>query len=251
MDDVKMSTHVTRRDFIKEITVGAAVGAGAAVMSKPAGAAIIDRQPHYGMLIDLRRCIGCHACSVSCKAEFDVPLGATRSWVEYIEKGDYPDVSRNFLPRLCNHCSKPACVDVCPTGATWKRKEDGIVVVDSDVCIGCKYCLLACPYDARFINPVTGSADKCDFCLHRVVKGLEPSCVNACIGGARIFGDLNDPSSEISKKIATNPVTVLRPEQGTEPNVYYIAADHSDEHTAAAQGRYVRVDTHRRQLERR
>jgi len=251
VNDVKTSTHVSRRDFIKEMSVSAAAaGAGAVVLSKPVEAAKLDRKPHYGMLIDLRRCIGCHACSVSCKAEFDVPLGATRSWVEYVEKGDYPNVQRSFLPRLCNHCSKPQCVDVCPTGATWKRKEDGVVVVDPDICIGCKYCLHACPYDARFINPVTGSADKCDFCLHRVSKGLVPSCVNACIGDARIFGDLNDPSSKISKMIATNPVTVLRQEMGTEPNVYYIAADHSDPHFAK-EGQYIRVDTHRRQPERR
>lgn len=248
--DVKPSTPVDRRNILKSLAVTAAVGAGAAVLPKPARAVKTNRKIQYGMLIDVRRCIGCHACSVSCKAEFDVPLGATRSWVEYVEKGSYPDVSRNFLPRLCNHCSQPVCVDVCPTGATWKRKKDGIVVVDPDICIGCKYCLQACPYDARFINPITGSADKCDFCIHRVEKGLVPSCVNACMGDARIFGDLNDPNSEISKKIASNPVTVLRQEQGTEPNVYYIAADHSDEHNAKSQGRYVRVDTHRRQQER-
>jgi tetrathionate reductase subunit B len=237
---------LTRRNFI----AGTAAGVGAAAASTKAIAAPPARKVRYGMLIDLRRCIGCHACTVSCKAEFDVPLGATRSWVEYIEKGDYPNVSRHFLPRLCNHCRHPQCVDVCPTGATWKREEDGIVVIDPDICIGCKYCIQACPYDARFINPVTGSADKCDFCLHRVLQGLVPSCVNACIGDARIFGDLNDPDSEISRMIATNPVTVLRPEKGTEPNVYYIGADHSDEHETK-RGRYVRVTTHRQQEERR
>ena len=238
--------RLTRRAFVG----GAVAGVGAAAASTKAIAAAPARKVRYGMLIDLRRCIGCHACSVSCKAEFDVPLGATRSWVEYIEKGEYPNVSRHFLPRLCNHCRHPQCVDVCPTGATWKREEDGIVVIDPDICIGCKYCIQACPYDARFINPVTGAADKCDFCLHRVSQGLVPSCVNACIGDARIFGDLNDPDSRISRMIATNPVTVLRPEKGTEPNVYYIAADHSDEHDAK-RGRYVRVTTHRQQEERR
>ena len=241
---------VSRRNFLK--STGAAVaGVGVAASSRPAGAVTAPREPHYGMLIDLRRCIGCHACSVSCKAEFDVPLGATRSWVEYIEKGEYPRVSRSFLPRLCNHCSEPLCVSVCPTGATWKRKEDGIVVVDPDICIGCKYCIQACPYDARFINPETGSADKCDFCLHRVSQGLVPSCVNACIGDARIFGDLNDPDSEISRMIAENPVTVLRQEMGTEPNVYYIAADHTDPAREKARGRYARVDTHRQEEARR
>jgi tetrathionate reductase subunit B len=170
--------------------------------------------------------------------------------VEYVEKGDYPNVSRNFLPRLCNHCRHPACVDVCPTGATWKREEDGIVVVDPDICIGCKYCMQACPYDARFINPETGAADKCDFCLHRVSQGVAPACVNTCQGRARIFGDVNDPQSEVAQLIANNPVTVLRPGKGTEPMVFYIAADSADEHDRK-RGWYVDVTTHREQAERR
>ncbi|MFQ5763583.1 MAG: sulfate reduction electron transfer complex DsrMKJOP subunit DsrO [Rhodospirillales bacterium] len=240
---------LSRRGFIKTLAAGAA--AAAAVVPAPARAALVRRKPHYGMLIDLRRCIGCHACSVACKAEFDVPLGQTRTWVEYVEKGTYPIVTRSFLPRLCNHCSNPPCVPVCPTGATWKRKEDGIVVVDPEICIGCKYCIQACPYDARFLNPVTGAADKCDFCLHRVKQGLVPACVNTCVADARIFGDLNDPESEISKLIASNPVTVLRQGMGTEPNVFYIAADHAGERDARYEGQYIRVTTHRRQQERR
>ncbi len=242
---------LSRRKFIRATGGAMAAGAAAAASSKVANAATAGRKPQYGMLIDLRRCTGCHACSVSCKAEFDVPLGATRSWVEYIEKGDFPNVGRNFLPRLCNHCSEPQCVSVCPTGATWKREEDGVVVVDPEICIGCKYCVHACPYDSRFINPTTGAADKCDFCLHRVSEGLVPSCVNACIGDARVFGDLNDPKSEISKLIASNPVTVLRQEMGTEPNVYYIEADHSDLNTSRPHAGYLRIETHRQQQERR
>ena len=153
---------------------------------------------------------------------------------------------------VCNHCNHPPCVTVCPTGATWKREEDGIVVVDPDLCIGCKYCILACPYDARFLNPVTGAADKCDFCLHRVEKGLVPSCVNTCVGGARIFGDLGDPDSDISKLIANNRVSVLRGEMGTFPNVYYIDADHTDELDAKRpEVRKVHVITHRRHEKRR
>lgn len=206
---------------------------------------------HWGMLIDLRKCTGCHACSVACKAEFSVPLGEYRSSVDYIEKGEFPDVSRHFLPRLCNNCDKPACVSVCPTGATWKREEDGIVVIDPDVCIGCKYCVHACPYEARFINPVTGSADKCDFCLHRVLEGQVPACVEACNPGARIFGDLNDPKSKISRMIATEPVQVLLPEQGTSPQVFYIAAERVSDHDNQ-DGTYRRRDTHRRErIERR
>lgn len=206
----------------------------------------------YGMVIDTRRCIGCHACTVACKSEFDVPLGENRSWVEYVEKGTYPNVSRSFLPRLCNHCSEPPCVPVCPTNATYKREQDGIVVVDAGLCIGCKYCIQACPYDARFINPVNGWADKCDFCAHRVSKDLEPSCVNTCVGGARIFGDLADLESNISTVVAKNQVTVLRREMGTFPNVYYIGADHTDELDARRpEVKEVRVLTNRRHKERR
>jgi len=212
-----------------------------------------DKQhKQYGMVIDTRRCIGCHACTVACKSEFDVPLGENRSWVEYVEKGTYPNVSRSFLPRLCNHCSEPPCVPVCPTNATYKREQDGIVVIDQGLCIGCKYCIQACPYDARFLNPVTGWADKCDFCAHRVSKDLEPSCVNTCVGGARIFGDLADQESNVSTLVAKNQVTVLRREMGTFPNVYYIGADHTDELDARRpEVNEVRVLTHQRHKERR
>ena len=239
--------QVSRRDFIKKMASGSAAVATTTVSSVALPA---EKNKRYAMVIDTRRCVGCQACSVACKTENDVPLGETRNWVEYIEKGEFPNVRRSFLPRLCNHCEDPQCVSVCPTGATYKRKEDGIVVVDSDVCIGCKYCIQACPYGMRFINPKTGTADKCDFCLHRVEKGLVPSCVNTCQGRARIFGDLNDPESEVSQLIATNATTVLRPEMGTGPMVFYIDADHTDERDAEKQGIYVRIDTHRRQQKR-
>ncbi|NOZ09736.1 MAG: 4Fe-4S dicluster domain-containing protein [Gammaproteobacteria bacterium] len=241
-----------RRRFLKQLGQGTAAAAALAYPHprSPHAATAKNPQVRYAMVIDTRRCVGCHACSVACKAEFDVPLGFYRSWVEYVEKGTFPDVRRSFLPRLCNQCSNPPCVDVCPTGATWQREEDGIVEIDPDICIGCKYCILACPYDARFANPVTGTAEKCDFCLHRVRNGLEPACVETCIGRARIFGDLNDPNSEVGRLLATTAVTVLRQEMGTKPNVYYIAADHTGEGDARA-GQYVRVTTHRRQKDRR
>jgi tetrathionate reductase subunit B len=243
------STHQTsRRDFLRKVASGSAVAATTTAV--PSVALSADTPKRYAMVIDTRRCIGCQACSVACKTEFDVPLGETRSWVEFIEKGEFPNVRRSFLPRLCNQCEEPACVPVCPTGATYKRKEDGIVVVDSDICIGCKYCMQACPYGVRFINPRTGAADKCDFCLHRVQNGLVPACVNTCQGRARIFGDLNDPESEVSKLLATNATTVLRPDMGTKPMVFYIDADHTDEHDAAYQGIYVRIETNRRQQKR-
>ncbi len=241
---------ISRRDLMKTTGLGAAVVAATSVIPKQASAETA-LAVQYAMVIDLRRCIGCHACTVACKSEFAVPIGKTRSWVEYVEKGVYPDVSRTFLPRLCNQCSEPACVPVCPTGATYKRKEDGIVVIDADKCIGCKYCLQACPYDARFINPLTGTADKCDFCIHRVEQGIAPACVNTCQGRARIFGDMNDPASEVAKLIATEPVSVLRQEMGTGPNVYYIGADHADPSDKNYRDHYIRVDTHRKDKERR
>lgn len=260
-DDEK--TPANRRGFVTAmIAAVAAVAAAITTAALRGGAAKAHgtsgqegekaRKVQYGMVIDVRRCIGCHACTVACKSEFDVPLGENRSWVEYVEKGEHPNVGRSFLPRLCNHCSEPPCVSVCPTNATYKREQDGIVVIDDGLCIGCKYCILACPYDARFLNPVTGFADKCDFCIHRVSQGLVPSCVNTCVGGARIFGDLGDPDSNISKVIASNRVTVLRREMGTFPNVYYIGADLTDELDAARpEVREVRVLTHRRHEERR
>lgn len=253
----------SRRGFVTAMVGAVAAAAGAIASSAFRGGAAKAggtagqqgekaRKVQYGMVIDVRRCIGCHACTVACKSEFDVPLGENRAWVEYVEKGEYPNVGRSFLPRLCNHCSEPPCVGVCPTDATWKRDEDGIVVIDDGLCIGCKYCIQACPYDARFLNPVTGVADKCDFCIHRVSQGLVPSCVNSCVGGARIFGDLGDPESEISKVVAGNQVTVLRREMGTFPNVYYIGADLTDEVDAGRpEVRTVHVITNRRHEERR
>jgi len=242
-------TSLSRRDVLKKATGGAALIASTAAIPGVAQATT-QTTKRYAMVIDTRRCVGCHACTIACKTEFDVPLGVNRSWVESIEKGNFPHVKRNFLPRLCNQCERPPCVWVCPVNATHKRKEDGIVTIDSDICIGCKYCIQACPYGARFINPKTGSADKCDFCLHRVREGLAPACVNTCQGRARIFGDLNDPTSEVSRVLSTNSVTVLRPEMGTEPMVFYIDADHTDERDAARTGQYVRVETHRPNQER-
>lgn len=244
-----------RRHFVKALAGGAAVIAaacGVAARGATGGAEKKKAKRQYGMVIDVRKCIGCHACTVACKSEFGVPLGENRSWVEYTEKGVYPNVGRSFLPRLCNHCSEPPCVRVCPTNATYRREQDGIVVIDDGLCIGCKYCIHACPYNARFLNPVTGVADKCDFCIHRVSQGVEPACVNTCVGGARIFGDLSDPHSTVSQLIAANRVTVLRREMGTLPNVYYIGADHTDELDASRpELRRVHVITHRKQTKRR
>jgi tetrathionate reductase subunit B len=178
----------------------------------------------YGMVIDLRRCTGCSTCSVACKSENEVPLGVYRTWVKVVEKGRFPNVKRSFLPIICNHCEKPICVTVCPVKAAFQRK-DGIVAFDPHRCIGCRYCMAACPYEVRYVHPWKNIVEKCTFCLHRVDEGLEPACVSACPTDALIFGDLNDPESEVSRMITYHPVQVLKPEIGTEPRVYYIAAD--------------------------
>lgn len=216
---------ISRREFLKG---SAAVAVGAAVATFPTKA--FAHKEHktarrLAMVIDLRKCYGCHACSVSCKAEFNVPLGVWRAWVKQIDKGSYPDTRRPFLPRLCNHCDNPPCVKVCPVNATYAREKDGAVIIDVDKCIGCKLCIPACPYNARFFNPVTRLADKCTFCVHRIDKGVVPACVNTCPANARIFGDLNDPDSEVAKLVSTQPVQTLKPELGTKPQVFYIFAD--------------------------
>ena len=221
---VRKRKGVTRRDFLKG---SAAAAAGVVVAALPTKA--FTHKAHktgrrLAMFIDLRKCTGCHACSVACKAEFDVPLGVWRSWVKIEEKGSFPHTGRFFLPRLCNHCDEPPCMKVCPSGATTQR-DDGIVKIDEKKCIGCKLCIAACPYHARFSNPVKKTADKCDFCLHRVEKGVVPSCVNTCSAKARVFGDLNDPKSDVSKLVGRKPVQVLKPELGTEPHVFYISAE--------------------------
>lgn len=251
MKHLTVAEKSQRRKFLKSSGSVAVAAMAVTVMPRRSLAAAIDPDKQYGMLFDTRRCVGCQACSVACRAENQVPMGMSRSWVETVEKGTYPAATVSFLPRVCNQCSNPQCASVCPTGATYKRAEDGVVVVDADVCIGCKYCIQACPYEARFINPTSGAADKCDFCTDRVAKGLEPACVATCFQHARIFGDLNDPKSEISQLIASNAVTVLRPEMGTKPNVFYIGADHADEYDARFANQHIRINTHRGELGRR
>ncbi|MBL8858054.1 MAG: 4Fe-4S dicluster domain-containing protein [Planctomycetes bacterium] len=180
----------------------------------------------YGFLIDHRRCIGCHACTVACKSENDVPIASFRTWVKYQEKGRFPAVKRHFAVLRCNHCTKAPCVTICPVNALSKRK-DGIVDLDRDACIGCRACMQGCPYDAIYLNEDTGAAEKCHFCAHRVEKGLEPACVVVCPEGAIIAGDLHEPSSRIAQMVDEFQGETLqrRTEQGTGPNVHYLGIE--------------------------
>lgn len=204
------------------------------------------------MVIDLQKCVGCDTCTVSCKAENRTPPGITYNVVMEEIIGDYPSLSIVNLPRPCMQCDKPPCVQVCPTRATYKM-ENGIVTIDNDRCIGCRYCIVACPYGARSydfghsyedemigFNDVTspeygvdrgerkkrktpiGTVRKCSFCYHRLERGEEPACVETCIGDARYIGDINDPNSVVAKLAASPRAFRLKEELGTEPNVIYL-----------------------------
>ncbi len=177
-----------------------------------------------GFLLDSDSCIGCHACTVACKSEHDVPLGVNRTWVKYIETGTFPDVARKFNVMRCNQCDDAPCMTICPTSALF-RADNGVVDFQDDNCIGCKSCMNACPYDALYINPETNTAHKCNMCNHRLEVGLEPSCQIVCPTEAIKIGDLDDPTSEISRIIARDDVAVRAPEQNTKPKVYYRGAD--------------------------
>ena len=200
----------------------------------------------YVFVVDVRKCIGCGRCVVACKIENDVPEGYYRTWVErYAWKNGKVEVDSPgggtkfgvkqaeksyFVPKLCNHCERPPCVQVCPVGATYKT-PDGVVLVDENYCIGCRYCIQACPYGARYLYPPDGprvsrrnTADKCTWCYHRIRRGLKPVCVEVCPTGARNFGDLMDPNDPIHELLKER-VAVLKPEQGTKPKVFYIGID--------------------------
>ena len=179
-----------------------------------------------GFVIDQSRCIGCHACTVACKAENDVPLGSFRTWVKYTESGQFPAVKRHFAVLRCNQCTDAPCVTICPVTALHKR-PDGIVDVDPAVCIGCKGCMQACPYDALYIHPDSGTAQKCHFCAHRAERGLAPACAIVCPTEAIIPGDFHDPESRVSRLRRNGDLAARKTEAGTGPNVYYKEADGS------------------------
>jgi len=194
------------------------------------------------MVIDLKRCMGCRSCVVACKAENGTPPQIFWREVLQREYGKYPTVTRVYMPRPCMHCKTPPCLEVCPTGATQKL-DNGIVYIDDAKCIGCRYCMMVCPYEARYyLKELTyyfpqgptpyeemlyqrhtpGTVQKCDFCRHRLEKGLEPACVATCPARANTFGDLDDPTSEVSQLIAVRHGFQLYPEAGTDPSVYYL-----------------------------
>ena len=206
----------------------------------------------WGMVIDLQKCVGCDSCTVACKSENRTPPGVTYNVVMEEEHGEFPNTTRTNIPRPCMQCENPSCVQVCPVSATYKM-ENGIVNIDYDRCIGCRYCMIACPYGARYLDfgggydeevmgageitsPEYGvdrgarepgkspqaNARKCSFCYHRLGRGEEPACVETCIGDARNFGDLNDPESEVSKLADSTRAMQLKEHSGNDPNVYYL-----------------------------
>ncbi|WP_225336613.1 4Fe-4S dicluster domain-containing protein [Halomicrobium urmianum] len=211
-----------------------------------------DSDERWGMVIDLQKCVGCDSCSVACKAENRTPPGVSYNVVMEEEHGEFPDVTRTNVPRPCMQCENPPCVQVCPVSATYKM-DNGVVNIDYDRCIGCRYCMIACPYGARYFDfgenyddevdgagevtspeygvdrgpredgasPV-GNVRKCSFCTHRLERGEEPACVETCVGDARNMGDLDDPDSEVSEMADSSRAFQLKEDEGTDPNVYYL-----------------------------
>lgn len=249
----------SRRDFMKKSLAGAVSAAlpaatGAFLGPRDAGASVGDPKKRWAFLVDTEKCTGCGLCVKACKTENETPYDApvTRTWVErYVvtkdgethidsplggrdgftdpkvagQEIDPDDIEKAFfVPKLCNQCDNPPCVQVCPVGATYQT-EDGVVLVDRSWCIGCGYCIMACPYGVRFFHPVHKTAEKCNFCYHRISQGMESACVQACPFDARKIGDMNDPDDPVAKVIATERVQVLKDEYGTKPRVFYLGLD--------------------------
>jgi Fe-S-cluster-containing dehydrogenase component len=248
-----MNREISRRELLKAAgLLGTTLLSGFApyvysslTKSEPASTGYGWEKHRWGFVVDATRCIGCGRCVLACKLENDVPMDPryTRTWIErYVidaERTVLVDSPRSgiegfepssasqeleegfFVPKLCNQCDNPPCVQVCPVGATYKT-EDGVVLVDRERCIGCRYCIQACPYGARYLDPRNHIVDKCTWCYHRITEGLLPVCVEVCPVGARVFGDLRDPTSPVRKVIQVERVNVLKPDLGTKPRVYYV-----------------------------
>jgi Fe-S-cluster-containing dehydrogenase component len=248
-----------RRDFLKSaitIVAGTALPASSMIFLNPGELLARNPELRWGFLVDTAACVGCGFCVKACKLENGIPYDAkvTRTWVErYVvtndgkTHADTPDGARDgfttpnidlasagmetvdpkeiakafFVPKLCNQCESPPCVQVCPVGATYKT-PDGVVLIDRTWCIGCGYCVMACPYGVRFFHPVHHVADKCTFCYHRISKGMNTACVEACPFGARQIGNLRDPEDPVAKVVLAQRIGVLKDEFGTDPRVYYI-----------------------------
>ena len=175
----------------------------------------------FGMGIDTKKCVGCMDCVVACKTENNVPEGLNRDWIVQDVNGTYPTLNMQIRTERCNHCENPPCVYCCPCGASHVHELGGVVLVHHDKCSGCKACMAACPYDARFIHP-EGYADKCTFCIHRVENGMDPACVSVCPTHCMFFGDLDDPNSELNKLLNSRKHRALIPEAGTKPQIFYL-----------------------------
>lgn len=249
----------SRRKFLKTAITGgvaASLPLSAFKLLNPdeVRASIGDEKVRWAFVVDVKKCVGCGFCVKACKLENEIPydLPVTRTWVErYVVTQDgkshidspmggrdgYTDpkirgeeipekeiTKAFFVPKLCNQCDNPPCVQVCPVGATYQTL-DGVVLVDRTWCIGCGYCIMACPYGVRFFHPVYKTAEKCNFCYHRITKGMKTACVQACPFEARMIGNLKDPNDPVTKIVMTQMVSILKDEYGTKPQVYYIGLD--------------------------
>jgi Fe-S-cluster-containing dehydrogenase component len=255
---------ISRRDFLKntaKAVAGVSIPLAALEILSPSQVQALkaDKAVRWAFLVDTYKCVGCGLCVKACKLENEIPYDAnvTRTWVERyvltkdgklfadtpkgardgfistkvdLGMGKFQDIKKEeikkafFVPKLCNQCDNPPCVQVCPVGATYQA-PDGVVLVDRTWCIGCGYCIMACPYGVRFFHPVHHTAEKCNFCYHRITKGMKSACVQACPFGARQIGNIKDPNDPVAKAITTERVGILKSEYGTKPQVFYIGLD--------------------------